>query len=89
MQDSDRPQRRDGFLMQELDDELILYYPDKRQALCLNVTASLIWGLCDGTISVSEIVGLLRDAFPETPDISKDVHDALERFSSHNSIQMA
>jgi len=89
MEDSDRPLRGDGFLVQELDDELILYHPDRTQALCLNATASVIWGLCDGAITVAEIVQLLQDAFPESPSIAGDIREALERFSQLDSIQMA
>ncbi len=89
MDDSDRPLRREGFLVQELDDEVILYHPEQPRALCLNVAASLIWGLCDGATTVAEIVKLLQDAFPDVPDIGPDVREALERFSEYASIRMA
>ena len=87
MQESDRPLRRDGFLTQKLDDEIVLFDPSQTQALCLNATASLIWGLCDGETTVAEMVQLLRDAFPDAPDVATDVHEALGLFSEHDAVR--
>jgi hypothetical protein len=89
MEDSDRPLRRDGFLMQQLDGEVILFDPDQTRALCLNETASLIWGLCDGTNTMSDIAQLLRDAFPDAQDLTADVQEALKLFSQHDAIRVA
>ncbi len=89
MEDSDRPQRRDGFLTQELDGEVVLFDPEQTRALCLNATASLIWGLCDGKTTVAEIVQLLRDAFPDAQDVAGDVHQALADFSQHEAVRVA
>jgi hypothetical protein len=89
MEASDRPLRRDGYLMQELDDEIVLFDPNKTQALCLNATASLIWGLCDGGNTVAEMVQLLGDAFPDAEDVAADVGEALDLFSQHHAIQAA
>ena len=87
MEVSDRPLRRDGYLMQELDDEIVLFDPNKTHALCLNATASLIWGLCDGANTVGEMVQLLRDAFPDAEDVAADVREALELFAKHHAIR--
>ena len=89
MEASDRPLRCDGFLTQEFDGEVILFDPNQTRALCLNPTASLIWGLCDGAISVNEIVQLLQDAFPEAADLAADVRSALDTLSQHDAIRAA
>jgi hypothetical protein len=86
MKDSDRPQRRTGFLTQRLDDEVILYDPEQSRALCLNSTASIIWGLCDGAATVADMIELLRQAFPDADDIDRDVNEALELLSRHAAI---
>jgi Coenzyme PQQ synthesis protein D (PqqD) len=86
MKDSDRPQRRTGFLTQRLDDEVILYDPEQSRALCLNWTASIIWGLCDGAATVADMIELLREAFPDAGDIDRDVSEALELLSRHAAI---
>lgn len=89
MQDSDRPVRETKFLVEEFDDEVILYHPDRSEALCLNVTASLIWSLCDGATSVAEIGQLLRGAFPDAPDMVDDVREALDHLSRNAAIRLA
>src|ERR1700730_11798357 len=86
MKDSDQPQRRTGFLTQRLDDEVILYDPEQSRALCLNSTASIIWGLCDGAATVADMIELLRQAFPDADDIDRDVNEALELLSRHAAI---
>ena len=68
MRDADRPRRRDGFLLQELDDEILLYHPQHTRAVYMNATATLIWGLCDGATPVVEIIRVLEQAFPDTVD---------------------
>lgn len=89
MRDSDRPRQRDGLLLQELDDEVLLYDPRQTRAVYMNATATLIWGLCDGSNSVAEIVRLLEESFPETGDLAADVRDTLDRFAQYGAIDAA
>jgi hypothetical protein len=42
-------------IVQELDGEIIVYDLKTDKAYCLNETSALIWQLCDGKTSVSEI----------------------------------
>ncbi|MCB1473763.1 MAG: PqqD family peptide modification chaperone [Rhodobiaceae bacterium] len=89
MKGSDRPVRKDGFLTQELDDEVVLYNPARSEALCLNATAALIWGLCDGETTVDEIQRMMSEAFPDAPGISQDVLDALDILQGNDSVSLA
>lgn len=89
MRDSDRPRQRDGLLLQELDDEVLLYDPQQTRAVYMNATATLVWGLCDGTNSVAEIVRLLEESFPETAGLAADVRNTLDRFAEHGAIDAA
>jgi coenzyme PQQ biosynthesis protein PqqD len=89
MRDAERPHRRDGFLLQELDDEILLYHPEQTRAVYMNATATLIWGLCDGATSVAEIIGLLEQSFPDAVDIAADVRATLQRFAQHGAIAPA
>jgi len=57
-----RPAR--GYVLEELDDELVLFEPDSGRVVQANVTAALVWGLCDGRRSVAEIADLLAAAYP-------------------------
>lgn len=47
--------RREQVTVQEVDNEIILYDGKTAQANVLNHTAAVIWKLCDGKTSVSEI----------------------------------
>lgn len=47
--------RKEGLLVEELPDEVLVYDLDRKKAHCLNNTAALIWQHCDGNRSVSEI----------------------------------
>lgn len=48
--------RSNEFVVQELEDELLIYNLQTNQAICLNQTAALVWRYCDGKSEVSEIV---------------------------------
>lgn len=61
----ERPRRVDGYRIEALDDELLLYNPAQTRIIALNPTASLVWQLLDGTRTAAEIAGLIRDAYPE------------------------
>jgi hypothetical protein len=89
MRDADRPRRRDGFLLQELDDEILLYHPQQTRAVYMNATATLIWGLCDGATPVVEIIRVLEQAFPDTDEIAADVRATLQRFAEHGALDAA
>lgn len=47
--------RKDNLVVQELDGEVLIYDLDKNKAFCLNETSSLVWQLCDGNKTISEI----------------------------------
>lgn len=47
--------RKDGLVVQEMPDELLVYDLDTNKAHCLNQTAAIIWKNCDGETSVTEI----------------------------------
>ena len=47
--------RKEGLVVQELSDEMLVYDRDRNKAHCLNSTAALVWGYCDGRTSVAQI----------------------------------
>jgi hypothetical protein len=47
-------------LIEEVDDELVVYDRELDQAHTLNRTAALVWRNCDGTRTVAEIAANLR-----------------------------
>jgi hypothetical protein len=75
--------RGNDIVVQELKGEVILYDLIIDQAYCLNETSALVWNLCDGQSSVSEITGQLSKQLkqPVTDDL---VWLALDRFKTAN-----
>lgn len=52
--------RMENIVVQELDNELLIYNLISNKALCLNETSKLVWQACDGKTSateISEIIG--------------------------------
>ena len=47
--------RRDNIVVQELENETLIYDLNENRAFCLNETSALIWQLCDGSNSIVDI----------------------------------
>lgn len=47
--------RKDDIIIQELPDETLVYDLRTHRAHCLNNTAAIIWGYCDGKSSIDEL----------------------------------
>lgn len=54
------PARKNGLLIRELEDEVLVYDLERNQAHCLNRTAAAIWSYCDGTTTIGEMVEMLE-----------------------------
>jgi hypothetical protein len=52
--------RRQGLVVDELPDEVLVYDLERDQAHCLNRTAALVWQSCDGNTTPSEIARRLK-----------------------------
>ena len=78
-----------GYRMETLDDEVLLYNPVQQRVIALNATAALVWRLCDGTRSRSEIVTLIGEAYPDAGTIAADVDELLATLRSAGAIEPA
>ena len=47
--------RKDDIIVQELKGEVLIYDLKENKAFCLNETSALVWQMCDGNKSVTEI----------------------------------
>ncbi len=47
--------RKEGLVIQELPDEVLVYDLDRDRAHCLNETAAFVWQRCDGRTTTGEI----------------------------------
>ena len=62
-----RARTRD-LVIRELDDETLVYDTERDKAHCLNRTAALVWGQCDGRTTVREVARSLRSEFSVSVD---------------------
>jgi hypothetical protein len=47
--------RRENIVVQELENEVLIYDLNLNKAFCLNESSAIIWQMCDGTKTVAEI----------------------------------
>jgi Coenzyme PQQ synthesis protein D (PqqD) len=65
MQEPERPKARsDGLVVEQLDDETLVYDTDRHQAHCLNGPSAIVWRACDGTRSEAELAAVLAQSHP-------------------------
>lgn len=83
----DKPKQQPDYRLEKLDDELLLYHPDRTTIMYCNVTASLVWQLCDGARAVREMIDLLGAAYdqPEAA-ITAEVISTLDKFCRHGAV---
>jgi hypothetical protein len=65
--------RSSNIIVQEVNDEHLVYDLERDQAFCLNETSARIWKLCDGTRSIPDLTEAL------TFDLRKDVSESVVR----------
>ena len=87
---SAKPKQKPDYHLEEIDGELLLYHFNETKILFFNETASLIWQLCDGQQSVSEIIILLSEAYPDAAGImAADVEETVQQFLTAGCIVLA
>jgi hypothetical protein len=75
--------RKQGLVIQELPDEVLVYDLDRDRAHCLNETAALIWQRCDGRHTTAQIAQTLGRQFDCTVD-EKIVWLALDQLGKNH-----
>ncbi len=57
-----------GYLLEQLDDDIVVYHPTLTTSLYCNQTGAIIWQLCDGQRTVADIIALLCGHYPDSAD---------------------
>ena len=80
--------RRDGLVVTELQDEVLVYDLDRHRAHCLNPAAAAVFRRCDGRTSVREIArGLRADGRGSASASEAAVWLALERLAEAHLLE--
>ena len=71
-------------LLEDMDGELLLYNPINSTTLHLNGPSAIVWNLCDGEVTVQQMIDAVREAYPDQSeqieaDIVSVVKDFVER----------
>jgi len=74
---------RENLVVQELNGEVLIYDLEKNKAFCLNETSALVYQLCDGTKSVSDIGKAMGEKL-ELPVADELVWLALDQLKKEN-----
>jgi hypothetical protein len=76
-----------GFQTQTLDGEVVLLHPGNNVIIHINQTGALIWQLCDGVRSVTDIITLLSEAYPEaSSQIEADVPQTINQLAVQGAL---
>jgi len=83
-----QPKKCSGFIIEELDGELVLFNPMRNLIIHANQTAALIWQLCDGERTIPQIVDLLSEAYPEAQtEIKKEAPLAIQDLHKKGALE--
>ena len=83
----DKPCRRSGYQLAEIEGERVLFFPGRLEIMHCNQTASLIWRLCNGQYTIPEMAALLGAAYPEVSQtIAAEVKTVLQRFDEYGAL---
>ena len=75
-------------LLENMDGEILLYKPSNATTLHLNEPSVIVWELCNGERSVSDIIETVKDAYPEQADqIPSDIVGVIEDLVSRNVLE--
>lgn len=85
---SENVSRNPEYQMEEMDGELLLYHPGQTRTIYLNDSAATIWQLCDGSLSISGIVSVLEESYPDSKNIEADVMDTLKQMKEFGAISL-
>jgi hypothetical protein len=84
------PRRSERTLAQELNGELVLVQVDTGQYYTLNDVGSRVWELCDGSLTVAQVISQVCDEFDAPPaQVQADVLDLVDTLSSEKLLVTA
>lgn len=73
------------YFLEKIDNEITVYHPSLTTSLYLNETGALIWELCNGKRTVTDVIDILLKLYPESSgQIHDDVTGIISRLVDNN-----
>ncbi len=80
--------KRTDLLVEEIEDEVVIYDPRTHRVHHLNPMASIIWELFDVSVSPQEIVKEIVDALKtDSSTVEKDVQETLKHLQERGLLE--
>ncbi len=80
--------KNEEYLLESLDEEMLLFNPTASKAMYLNLTSAMVWELIDGTRDVKEIVRLFAEAFPDNSNLESEINTVLDEMLKNGAIEI-
>jgi len=78
-----------GYLLERIDQEVVVYHPTRTTSLYLNETGALIWEMCDGARTTADIIGILTELYPESrQEIGAQVEAMIMRLEENKIVEL-
>jgi hypothetical protein len=75
-------------VVEDTGDEVLVHRTGRSDVYYLNGTAALVWRLCDGQRTLSEIVALLSDAYPDDAEtVRAQVPELLDELLENSVVE--
>lgn len=80
--------KRLDLLVEKIDEEIVIYDPNARKIHHLNPMATIIWELCDASLSPQDITREIVDTLKTDPsEVEKDVLETLSQFQKKGLVE--
>ncbi len=74
----ERPKLRDDLIFRQVEEDFVVYDPVSDRTALLNLSAAVVFDLCDGTLTIREIADEVATVFTEEQrDLLADVETVL------------
>jgi hypothetical protein len=88
--DQTKPTPVPGIDIHDLDQETLIYSVDLEVSVTLNVSAQAIWNLCDGQLSITEIIAALAQRYGLNPaEIVPDIVTTITRLQQVGLLELS
>ena len=84
-----KPLHKTNLILKDIGDEFLIYSAEHKEIHVINPTAQLIWNMCDGDHSLSDIEQEIRARFsiPPERDITGDIQSTLNIFRTKGLLE--